>query len=259
MKAIFKFFIILSLLISNLNAQVTLNESFNKDLTYQNDYGVAFFHTARPTDNTIFIYNEDLTLYKNIVTTPPNGYRLRSVTTFSKTVFNNDDKVEFLVTFSEINTDSDKNNNEVTMLYNENNTMLYDFGYSASNFIYMIKTSNDNHKVVIRKFFYDENYTISYGTDVYSVTPSLSSTSTTALKKVNSRAYPNPAKNKINLSYKSDNLAADTLTIYNSSGQRIESHKINTKNTNYILDISKYASGTYIYQVGAYSNKFIVR
>ncbi len=270
-KIIFLFFAIFTY--NSISSQIELEKSYsamsgNKtSLTYslfdvyETIYSskVVKYILFDSRDNSLKIFNLDYSLYKSLTITPPSGYMYSSMVLASTKLFNNDDKVEFIICYTMKRT----NNSDTTImkLYDEDLTIVKDFGNYTS--AYVVVTSDSKFKlraslfsVVYTKYPTDYNY--SYKMDIYSlggtVPVNYGSLKSTELAS----PYPNPAETVINLTYKLDGNQSTLMRIYNSNGQLFEQKQINSAFDRILLNVQSYPSGIYYYEYNGVSNKFIV-
>ncbi|MDR2009475.1 MAG: T9SS type A sorting domain-containing protein [Bacteroidales bacterium] len=205
----------------------------------------------------IGIYNDDLTLYKelNISTLMPaatdgfgwlyNNDRKEFYTT--QTFFNNDDLLEFFVfdigTLTTLGFFAIVNENGSVLFQEEGrfSGKFFLFEIGAKKYFFAKTSSNNNDEFLI--------YEITDGSGA--------SKSDTILNKIG--IFPNPATDHINIAYKIDEQSSLMMNITNISGQIIETISLDPHKEQYKLDVSGYLPGTYIYHYGNTTGKFIVR
>lgn len=72
-------------------------------------------------------------------------------------------------------------------------------------------------------------------------------------------AYPNPASNFVNLTYKLPvGVSSGVVNVFNSSGQLVESMQVGEHFNMVRLNVATYAKGVYYYQINGVTNQFIV-
>jgi len=238
------------------NAQITLEHTFDSWVNFTNTmswFGDAnYYMNSYPTNNQIKIYNADYSLYKTISITLPSGYSISSVSYLTKTLFNSNDKLEFLVSFMGPTAD---NSYHTLRLYDEDGVVIKDFGfnYSLNPVIHKI---NDQYRLSISR----TNYTtsVSYSTEIYSL-PGTMSNRISEIENSNIQSpFPNPATAVINLPYKLNQGEKSLMRISDIQGQLIEIKQIDYAFDKIILNVSNYSKGVYTYEVNGVSNKFIV-
>ena len=249
-KSIFLF--IVTVFVSNLNAQITLENTFSDNFYYStNTHLKTLYYSAYPVNGNQFIfYNEDYSYYKTVTIMPPSGYNCNGIANISDHLFNSDDLIEFTCVFF----DTLNNSGYLLKLYNENETEIQDFGTAYAGYAY--KTVNNEVRFSTYKY---TNYpNPDYETDVYSLPGSIASTKSIKSGISEYLPYPNPANTIIYLKYNLDQSEIENLQIFNSSGQIIETKKIGGAFDKIKLDISSYPSGQYFYKYKTNTQKFIV-
>ena len=237
------------------NAQITLEHTFEGDVYFAGqsfsvadliggDAGVFVCQKG----NNINLYNTDYSLYKSIDIIPPTGYYVYNIHCVTKKLFNDDNKIEFMVWLFPADGMGRK-----FVLYNEDATLLKDFGPNSDNFwIYKV---NEQYKLVMWK--YDEDWHRT--TEIYSLPGTISNAVPQMGNNIFQSPYPNPANSTITLPYQLNQGEISTMRIYNLNGQLIESKQIGAEFDKILLNVSNYKKGLYLYEVNGVSNRFIVR
>jgi len=247
------------LLLSQLGtAQINLEHTFD---AYVSTYG-GFFLPPSLECYTYFnsetkqmrVYNEDYSLYKSISFTPPASYSTSGMSVL-KNIFTTDGKLTFLVTFTNpdmINT----NSWNALRLYDENGTLLKDFGYAYLFTSNIHVTSNKKYRLALIR--YKATNPSTHTTEIYSLpgTPPVG----VVEQKVNANLppYPNPTNTVITLPYQLSQGEMSVMRIFNINGQLIETKQIDYVFDKILLNVSSYAKGIYFYEVNGISNRFIV-
>jgi len=171
-----------------VNAQITLEHTFNESVTFKIGIvnGVANYYTESSTlypDNSFYtafvsgnsyrvkVFNSNYSLFMDETYnfTPPTGYKVSSVS-MSKKLFNTDNNYEFLVTYSKISPSTYDNTSSHLILYNQNGTIIKDFGTGASfflsSYLYII---NNHFKLQVDRRLYDASNTLQTQSEIYSV------------------------------------------------------------------------------------------
>jgi len=238
-------------------AQINLEHTFNNEhVFYENRFDVELFHCTN--NNQIKLYNTDYSLYKTVNITPPIGYTFSGGFNFSKKLFNDDNKIEFTANFF-------KNEGGIIYynirLYNEDGTMLKDFGEHPYTIIASVIKINEQYKLSIYKY---ATPSVNAITEIYSLPGTLPSNPTEPINNSSTSynqlqtAYPNPANAVITLPYQLKQGEFSTMHIYNTNGQLIETKQIGYDFDKILLNVSGYTKGVYFYEVNGVSNKFIV-
>ncbi|TAJ12034.1 T9SS C-terminal target domain-containing protein [Marinilabiliaceae bacterium JC017] len=191
--------------------------------------------------NNVYLYNEQHELIKTI--TLENTASLQKILIPSDKLFNTDSKIEFIAYFFSESTQDN------LRLYNEDGLMIKDLGKCSK--AYYIKAPDNTYKL----------FTYSEGTNtinVYGLEGSLTSIQEEILKK-SIQAYPNPAKNYINIPINSKTNEKTTLTITNQNGSVIKQKEVEPNETVIKVNTSEYNKGVYFYNHQTNSGKFIVQ
>ena len=248
-----KFFLIILAFVGlsfYVKAQINLEQTFNGEIHYQNYLDVELFSDV--TTNQIKLYNTDYSWYKTVNITLPTNYYLSSVSNFSKKLFNDDNKIEFTVIFCKYEAGS---NDFKIKLYNEDGTMLKDFGDHSSTITTNVITINKQYKLIIRR------HGVNASTEIYSL-PGIPPIPPVGVSNQTSNEYqppfPNPANAIITLPYQLKQGEMSVMNIYNSNGQLIETKQIGSDFDKILLNVSGYTKGMYVYEVNGVSNKFVV-
>ncbi len=262
--------LVLSLVSISINSQVNLDHTFANTNYYSglqvvNDNNSTFYCKIDEVNRQVKLYNMNYTIYKTINLQVGDKYKSGSLMCylFSTKLFNNDEKIEFLVSFG--SGDTEISGNYKLFLYNEDGVVIKDFGdYIVHHDCppVIIKTSTNEIKLILTKTVVDKtttNWIYSYNTDIYSLQGSLSALVPAESIQQNSFAYPNPSSTIITLPYVLSSNESAYMKIYNSNGLLIEQKNIDSSFDKILLDVSTYAAGVYIYDYNGKSNRFIVK
>ena len=238
------------------NAQITLEKTFDENVLYPGYISpfIGFYASANTATNQVKLYNEDYSLYTTVTITPPTGYKFKSTALFSKNIFTNDNKITFFVCFDSGNYD---NLSEHLRLYDENGTMLKDFGYAYLLSPSVHVTSDNKYRLRVERW--NVPAPVTYTTEIYS----LPGTVTTGLRSAQVEnpkqlPYPNPANTVITLPYKLEQGETSVMRIYDMGGRLVDMKQIDYMFDKILLNVAGYAKGVYIYEVNGVSNRFIV-
>lgn len=244
-------FILLVILgFGNLFAQLTLEHSYES-----NDFGRFLYKDDSNTnygilrdEKIIDIYDENHQLFKSVTAPVPDGYQffgeinLNPEYQISKYVFNEDEKLELILPFT--------NGNEyITIIFNEDGEIIHEFGdeYWWYYTIFHDNVSNRN-KFIISK---SEDFWI---TEVY-----LLPTSELTTKEIQSKnelsAYPIPANS--NFTIINPNNGENKVELFDMNGALILSQNFNTSDKKITLDVAFLPKGVYVYKIGSYQSKLI--
>lgn len=248
-KALLIFFVLFTLSIA-VKAQISLEHTFN----YNNPSVFQFEHFSQimyyfAENNTIYFYNENYTLYKSVNINTPSGYTISYVFYPAVSLFNTDDLIEFVCAFTK-----DDYTGVKSMLYNENGAVLETFENSYPHYIQ--QTTNNGYRMLMRRY---SNYPSDYVMDVYSLPGTLTATQNDKVMNLVPAAYPNPANEKIFLTYDLNKKETTDMFIFDGQGQLIETLKIGGHFNKILLNTSGYLPGNYMYSYNGISNKFVVK
>lgn len=167
--------------------------------------------------------------------------------------FNNDDKIEFVVSCSY------RNGQTIKVLLNEDGTELqrftsnYDFQLKYWDNLYMIQRLNDS-------------YPYNYNTKIFSIPGNLPCTSSCSqkaagiapitqpneFKEIQVNGFPNPSSDKVTLVYAlPEGVAFGTLRLYTQTGELVKEFKVSSQIDHLELPVSEYTPGTYYYELQA--------
>lgn len=236
-----------------VKAQINLEHTFAENVYPFNTNNGTYYYGLSSKNTLLKIFNPDYSLYKFITLTPPTGYGFSNVLSISKTLFNSDDRIEFIVVYNQL---SDFYSYSMK-LYNENLDLLKDFGNRMSAYVNM-NSSNKIKLNVLGMQLDNKTSSFNYITDIYSLPGSLPNGQVSLKSEKLEQPYPNPSNSTINLPYKLDNGKTSLIRIYDINGLLIEQKQIDSAFDKIMLDIRNYKSGVYIYEFNGLSNRFIV-
>ena len=237
-----------------LTAQIELEHSF-PNYVYINNVENIYSHIEAhrgyiekdEINNRVTLYNTDYSVRKAINLTPPEGY------TIDNSLFNfiDNNKVYIFVSYT------NRENGEldsILKLHDEDGKEIFNFGNAA--IISSFMSYLDKPILVVYKFDLENDTT---ATEIYSIPVSgiLSLKDIENTKKV--LPYPNPSTQLINLPYILTKAQSDLLKIYDMNGKLVNMKKVYNTAENLILNVSSLSPGLYIYKVGAFESKFIVK
>ena len=205
--------------------------TFNKDVRYHSvgDNQSFFSHSK---GKTVTLYESNYSRYKEISTPDFNHYKANYIRYLSKSLFNKDEDLEFLVYY----TDTTNQGVNQYILMDENGKKLKQFeGFTA-----FVNKINGEYKLIMRK--------LSGETTIYSLPGSLS-TNAPVRRKVKTNVYPNPANAATTLRYDLPSGQNGQVVVYNGNGQQVDRLRIGPAFDKVRLDVSGYEPGTYFYKV----------
>lgn len=236
-------------------AQINLEHTFTSTSNYgiysfiTDSKGIMYYTYGDTTTNQIKFYNKDYSLYKTITINRPVGYSI-IIFNVSEKLFNINSSLELLCEFS-------KAQNTKLLIYDENGTIIKDFGtYNYGIYPYIISNGLFS-KLIIKAL--SKNSSSQLIDEIYSLPGNLPNTALSTLKfNIEAAAYPNPANKIIYLPYKLEYGKSTILRIYNLKGQLIEQKNIDSNDDKVILDLESYQPGIYFYEYNGITNKFIL-
>jgi len=250
-------------------AQINLEHTFEGSVTPYGETGTYYYYVEQHSypsncyvkedyddENTYYkitIYNSDFSLQSEqtyYLPVPPTGYIIYDYY-LSQHFFNDDDYYEYLLICQKPNAQNDERLK--LLLYDHNHTIIKDFGTAfflgVSNIAYII---ND-----VRMFLVNRTnvYTSSSSyTDVYSINGVTNSPEN--IVEMQNVPYPNPANEFINIPIEMNN-NINYVKIYDINGRLIETKVVNNTTDNFLLNVTNYPSGIYIYECNGNTNRFI--
>lgn len=233
---------------ATLEKSYIINQDEGGDQSYFFNTETASYHYTFDTNNVLKIYKEDHSIYTTVNLPVDSGYTINNMYLFTDKLFNSDNLIEFLLV-TRSSTDTHK-----MSLVNENGVVLQQFGDKQDALI--VKTLSNKYKLITQKATYNSDvYTTAK--DVYSLSGTLSVNQASNLSK-SVVAYPNPAKNVLNITNPYDKTENTNLKVYSVSGKLVLQKNISNESEDFIkLDVSTLPSGVYIYKINEVSNKFI--
>jgi len=195
------------------------------------------------------IYNMDHSLYKSIPIPTPEGYYLSDVQYVSEQLFNDDNLVELVYSYTKyVPTTNSYYYTYETKLINENGTVLLTIpGAGHTN---VIETPDHGKKFLVYEYDYSvipfRTYTHVYGLPGSETKSSEYTISTMSLDN----PFPNPASRQVHIPVKlPEGIHSGTLELFDLNGQRIISYPVTETTGNLILPTQQLSPGTYIYHV----------
>jgi len=244
-----------------LSAQINLEHTFEGQVTLPNSFYISNStdYYIATTNNQIKFYNMDYSLYKTVNIVPPTGYAINQSYMFSTNLFNTDNKVEFLVLFLQLGAPA-SDSYSTLRLYNDEGTLIKDFGYNYLFSCSSHKTNNNQCRLSILVYHFPQSgSTITYTTDIYSLPGTVTSVAQPLMENSSLLPpYPNPANTTITLPYQLKQGEMSVMRIFNLTGQLIETKQIDFVFDKLLLNVSSYTKGIYFYEVNGVSNRFIV-
>jgi hypothetical protein len=170
-KLVFSISTVMMLLFPQLlNAQINLEHTFQGYVTanypYVNPIINCYTDQYPGSSNQVKLYNEDYSLYKAITVTPPANYAISFVQIYSKNIVTTDNKMTFFVVF--VKASAADNTRSILKLYDENGTLVRDFGYAYTFSLAGIhETPGGKYRLSVLRYKYSTE--ITYETEIYSL------------------------------------------------------------------------------------------
>lgn len=245
-----KLLLSLAIAVANFSfGQITLEHVFPAGETakvYKNE-NQTFYFTTKFESNTINIYNSDYSLYKTINVQSPAGFGTVSFPdadnfqfAISKHIFNNDDKLEIVVSFGSGISKLQIINEDGVIIKNFDNE-YYDYDIE----LFTDKTTNKNKLVVLNTTNASEVYILP--------SSSLASKEIEYQKKLS--AFPIPTNKTLNI-FNPVN-GANKVEFYDVSGKMVMSKSFNINENRISVEVENLPKGNYIYKIGNLTSKFI--
>lgn len=252
MKLLFKTFAMLLfvgvLFTNKLNAQMTLEHTFEGEVYPTTCFGEYYFSYEEPGDDsyvTVKIYNPDYSLNKEVTLYPLEGYsRIWINWVYAPDLILAESETEFY----------DYENGICYCMYDSNGNIIKNWGrgYYADNDIIDINIPLQNKLTFsIHNRTTGDRYTEIYSIDGYESVKNVRATSF-------GHAYPNPARNTISLPYNLNKGEQAEMLIYDVNGKMIEKKTIDSTFDKILLNVESYTPGIYFYSVNGVSHKFVV-
>jgi len=201
---------------------------------------ICFDGYISQTGNSIEIYNADFSLRMQINIPVPQGQNISDVLAVSERVFNTDEKLELLISFS----------GGATRLFNETGSMLFDFGGGVANPMFHL-TADGNYRLLIWRTK-QEGLELKRFTEVYSLPgrrePSVSANSARIQRSGNPVSFAGINGGRVHLNLAVGNY---TVQILNPQGRLINSVNVNAVNGLNSIDLrtNELARGVFILNV----------
>lgn len=220
-------------------------------------YNPSLGGTSTYATSTLKIYNTDFSLYKTTTFSTNSGFSSYYPSFVSTHIFNNDDKIEFLV--------ESTGSNPQLLIFNEDGELLKDFGVTypllAGEAVSwkpsLFKIGTNYFFSLVRQI--QINSTGYRNTEIYSLPgTAIINSESSQVAENNAKPFPNPSKTEIYLPYKLKQGDTSNLYIYNENGKLVTEKKVDYVFDKVILDVSNYKKGIYIYKINDITNKFTV-
>jgi len=266
------YFLLLLIIPFTAKAQITLEHTFSMKSELNKDpherFGDIFdvtwgdptkgYYIINTLNNEVTIYNIDYSITKTFTAPTVEGLDLSTIIIASTYAFNADENVEFIIDYGKRVNGRYK---YAVVVCDDDGQILHQFtdAYSA----WLFKTPDDALKLKVNKIVYDEisdtEYYRTNQCEIYKL-PGQISTRNAQLKSARvDPAYPNPARQTVNLPYHLENGQTTTMQIFSINGKLMEQKQIDGHFDKIVLNVNHYQPGQYIYEYNGKSNRFTVR
>lgn len=240
--------------------QITLEHTFPlNENVFAFPNGNDIIYVAPGNGNTINIYNSAYALIKTVNVTLPDGYTFDFNPRYdidflvTKHIFNNDDKLEFIVGGVLLTPQTRRK----LYIVNEDGVIIKDFitypsfSWDRDFKIFHDNTSNTN-KMIITNYDFN-NYKIFR--EVYTLPTTSLSVNEIQSKKQQLSAFPIPTNKVLNIINPSN--GSSTVTIYDMTGKQVINKSFSSMDHQISVNVESLPKGTYLYRIGEVSSKFI--
>lgn len=251
MKA-FTFSLWLCLLGTALLAQPQLEKTYSESATITELESVGqVYYSMDVISQQCHIYRMDHSLYKSISIPTPEGYYLSDMQYVSEKLFNEDDLVELVYSYTKyVPTTNSYYYTYETRLINENGSVL--LTVPGAGYTEVFETRDHGKKFLV----YEYNYSVipyrTY-THVYSLPESSTKATFRAEPAIGlGEAFPNPAGDQVSIPVQlPSGIASGTLEIVELSGKKAMSLPVHRSASVLVIPTNQLASGPYLYYVHA--------
>ena len=256
MKIIILFGII-GLLTLNINAQVTLEKTYNYSTSIVKFETSGYKYYLMDVPNAqCRIYNMDHSLYKTISCPVPSGFYLSDVKLLSEKLFNSDSGIELVITYYKyVSTQTSYYYIYGSRIISESGSVLVNI--DGAQYMYVNKTGDNMYKL----FAYCFDYSTSpekVWTNIYSLpgTPVTGYASAEKNRDTFIAAFPNPASNQFKITYQlPGNASQGILRLFDSNGRQVDQFIVDRHTDHLAIDVKRYNPGLYHYFVESGSSK----
>lgn len=244
-----------------LNAQITLENSYNATTIYGNfsvinlsSSGYKYCY-ANYANKTVKLYNLNHSIWKTINLPVPNGYSVYSVYNVSESLFNTDASIEvaytsflynFTVTPAIWNYEGKVVNETGTSLVTIPDCQSLSVSNTGPNGWKLIATIDSTNKSSIKSF------------DVYSLVgslPLITAIHNETPVDMGSSLTPNPSGDRVRIDYNlPPGVTSGEITLFDLNGSELKRYAVDNSFTSLDLNNGDLPSGTYFYKISAGNN-----
>lgn len=254
--------IMITLFFTTAHAQMTLEHTYDYSVSTAYIDGEGYkFYEMDIDNNQCVIYNLDHTHYQTIDLDVPEGQYLYDLKYVTNHLFDDDDEIEVCYTYYEYFSSEE---------YTEYTTKVINAGGSeivsipgASYVTLMTVSEEGDYNFVAYVYDYSVSTAVQE-TKVYSLSNQPTNVILHSGQVAGSKAYPNPAKDKVTISYEiNSNVRDGVIKVFTTSGKKVAEMPLPASEQKITLNTSSINSGTYIYRIEAdgsqaASGKFVV-
>lgn len=246
MKSFILFTVFIAIALS-LNAQVTLEKKYDysTSVVKLETQGYKYYLMDVPKSQCR-IYNLDHSLFKTITCSVPNNCYLADIKYISEKLFDSDAGIELLYTYYRYYTTSNSYYYDYdSKIINEDGSVITSIDGARYN--YVNQTDANTNKL----FSYCYDYSVFpevVWTNIYSLPGTSVYSFLREEQSVDLNLYPNPASEKVNVTYSlPQNVDEGILFIADSNGKIVNRYTVDN-HTNFLsLDVAQFQNGIYHY------------
>lgn len=248
------------LLAAALYAQPQLEKTYSESASICKLESVGeVYYSMDVINKQCHIYRMDHSLYKSISIPTPEGYYLSDVQYVSENLFNGDDLLELVYSYTKyVPTTNSYYYTYETKLINENGSVL--LTVPGAGYTEVLETAEHGRKFLVYEYDYS---VIPYRT--YTHVYSLPETSTKAAYSLEpaiglGEAFPNPAADQVHIPVQLPvAIKSGTLEIVDMNGQRMKSQPVLSSASVLTIPTNQLVPGTYLYYLAAGSHRSTTR
>lgn len=242
------FVIVLNIIGLGLFAQPILEKTYGESASICQLESIGYVYYSMDVINRqCHIYRMDHSLYKSIPIPTPEGHYLSNVQFVSEKLFNDDDLIELVYSYTKYNETLYYYTYE-TKLVNENGTILLTI--PGAGLTDVIEVPGQGKKFLVYEYDYSVIPYRTY-TRVYNLPESATKSADYSISSFGlGNAFPNPADRQIQIPIQlPKEVHSGMLELYDMNGHRIMSYPVTGNTRNLILPTDQLIPGTYLYRV----------
>jgi hypothetical protein len=241
----------LFLSLSGTYAQVTLEHTYNYSAAVVKFETLGYKYYLMDVPNSqCRIYNPDHSLFRTINCNVPVDSYLADIQLLSEKLFDHDEGIELVYTwYRYVPTTDSYYYIYGSSIINEDSSTLENM--EGARYIYLNKMDEETWKLIAYCYDYSV-WPERIWTNIYSLAgvPVVSAYTTDVSGGITVGAFPNPAENRLKVTYQLPEGASEgTLFFFSSDGKMAGQFRVDTHTDHLLLDVSGYKSGVYHYFV----------